>query len=387
MKIHEYQGKELFAKYGVPVPKGGSAFDVESAVKVAESIGSWPVVVKAQIHAGGRGKGGGVKLAKNVDEARAHIKAILGMTLVTRQTGPKGRLVKRLLVEAGCNIARELYLGILPDRETGMHLIMASAAGGMEIEEVAEHSPEKIVKVYVDPSSGLLDFQAREVAVGLGLPAAATRQFLAMLKNLFRLYLDYDASMVEINPLVLTADNQVICLDAKVDVDSNALYRHPDILEYRDVEEEDPHEVEAFKYDLAYIKLDGGNVGNLVNGAGLAMATMDAIKAAGAVPANFLDVGGGANAEKIANAFRILLSDPNIKGILINIFGGILRCDTLANGVVQAAKATQLSVPLVVRMEGTNVEEGRRILRESGLPMTTATTLTDAAQKIAAAVK
>jgi succinyl-CoA synthetase beta subunit len=295
--------------------------------------------------------------------------------------------VKRLLIEAGCAIDKELYLGILPDRETGMHLIMASAAGGMEIEEVAEHSPEKIVKVYIDPSSGLLDFQAREVAVGLGLPAGAMKQFLAMLKNLFRLYLDYDASMVEINPLVLTKDEKVICLDAKVDVDSNALYRHPDILAYRDIEEEDPHEVEAFKYDLAYIKLDGGNVGNMVNGAGLAMATMDAIKAAGGAPANFLDVGGGANAEKIANAFRILLSDPNIKGILINIFGGILRCDTLANGVIQAAKETKLSVPLVVRMEGTNVEEGRRLLKESGLPMTTATTLTDAARKIAAAVK
>ncbi|HUW41158.1 MAG TPA: ADP-forming succinate--CoA ligase subunit beta [Rectinemataceae bacterium] len=387
MKIHEYQAKELFAKYGVPVPKGEAAFDVESAVQVAAGLGSWPVVVKAQIHAGGRGKGGGVKLAKNIAEAREHAKSILGMTLVTRQTGPKGRLVRRLLVEEGCRIAKELYLGILPDRETGMHLVMASAAGGMEIEEVAETSPERIVRVYVDPLAGLLDYQAREVAEGLGIPKAASKQFLGMLKNLFRLYLDYDASMVEVNPLVLTEDDKVLCLDAKVDVDSNALYRHPDILACRDTDEEDPHEIEAFKYGLAYIKLEGGNVGNMVNGAGLAMATMDAIKAAGAAPANFLDVGGGASAEKIANAFRILLSDPNIKGILINIFGGILRCDTLANGVLAAARETKLSVPLVVRMEGTNVEEGRRILRESGLPMITADSLTDAAEKIAAAVK
>ncbi len=387
MKIHEYQAMELFAKYGVPVPKGEAVFDVESAVEVAAGLGSWPVVVKAQIHAGGRGKGGGVKLAKNIAEAREHAKSILGMTLVTRQTGPKGRLVRRLLVEEGCRIAKELYLGILPDRETGMHLVMASAAGGMEIEEVAETSPERIVRVYVDPLAGLLDYQAREVAEGLGLPKAASKQFLGMLKNLFRLYLDYDASMLEINPLVLTEDDKVLCLDAKIDVDSNALYRHPDILAYRDTDEEDPHEIDAFKYGLAYIKLEGGNVGNMVNGAGLAMATMDAIKAAGAAPANFLDVGGGASAEKIANAFHILLSDPNIKGILINIFGGILRCDTLANGVLAAVRETKLSVPLVVRMEGTNVEEGRRILRESGLPMITADSLTDAAEKIAAAVK
>ena len=387
MKIHEYQGKELFAKYGVPVTKGGSAFDVETAVRVAEGIGTWPVVVKAQIHAGGRGKGGGVRLARNPAEAREHIEAILGMTLVTKQTGPKGRLVRRLLVEEGCSIAKELYLSILPDRETGMHLILASCAGGMEIEEVAERNPGSIVKILVDPLSGLLDFQAREVANGLGIPAAAMRRFLPMLKNLFHLYLDCDASMVEINPLVLTSDDRVLALDAKVDIDDNALFRHPDILAYRDIDEEDPYEVEAFKHGLSYIKLEGGNVGNMVNGAGLAMATMDAIKAAGAEPANFLDVGGGANAEKIANAFRILLSDPNIKGVLINIFGGILRCDTLANGVIQAAKETKINVPLVVRMEGTNVEEGRRLLRESGLSMTTATTLTDAARKIAAAVK
>jgi succinyl-CoA synthetase beta subunit len=387
MKIHEYQGKELFAKYGIPIPKGGSALDFETAVRVAEGIGSWPLVVKAQIHAGGRGKGGGVKLAKDLAEARTHIGAILGMNLVTKQTGPKGRLVKRLLVEEGCTIARELYLSMLPDRESGCNLIMASAAGGMEIEEVAEATPEKIIRVLVDPLSGLLDYQAREVAFGLGIPTVAMKQFIAVLKNLYRLFVDYDCSLLEINPLVLTADEKVLALDAKIDVDANALYRHPDVLAYRDVDEEDPHEVEAFKYDLSYIKLDGGNVGNMVNGAGLAMATMDAIKAAGAAPANFLDVGGGANAEKIANAFRILLSDPNIKGILINIFGGILRCDTLANGVVTAARATKLSVPLVVRMEGTNVDEGRRILRESGLPMTTATTLTDAAQKIAAAVR
>ncbi len=387
MKIHEYQAKELLAKYGVPVPKGGPAFDIETAVGVAEGIGAWPVVVKAQIHAGGRGKGGGVRLAKDAAEAREHIQAILGMTLITKQTGPKGRLVRRLLVEEGCDIAKELYLGILPDRETGMHLVIASASGGMEIEEVAERNPESIVRVLIDPLAGLPDFQAREVATGLGLPAAEARRFLPTLKNLFRLYLDYDASMVEINPLVLTGDGRVLALDAKVDIDDNALFRHPDILAFRDIDEEDPYEVEAFKHGLSYINLEGGNVGSMVNGAGLAMASMDAIKAAGAVPANFLDVGGGANAEKIANALRILLSDPNIKGILINIFGGILRCDTLANGLIQAAKEIKINVPLVVRIEGTNVEEGRRLLRESGLPMTTATTLTDAAIKIAAAVK
>ncbi len=387
MKIHEYQAKELFKKFSVPVPRGGPAFSVEEALKVAEVIGTFPVVVKAQIHAGGRGKGGGVKLAHSLDEVKTHAKKIYGMNLVTKQTGPEGKQVNRLLVEQGCNIAKELYLSILPDRESAKIVIMASEAGGMDIEEVAEKTPEKLIKVYVDPLLGIQPFQLGEVAFGLNLPKPAIKPFKALLKNLYTLFTTYDCSLVEINPLVLTKDDDVCAIDAKVDIDSNALYRHKDVIEYRDTEEEDPLEVEASKFNLNYINLGGkGTVGNMVNGAGLAMATMDAIKAAGAEPANFLDVGGGANAESIANGFKILLSDKNIKGILINIFGGILRCDVLAQGVVQAAKETGLKIPLVVRMEGTNVEEGKRILKESGLSMITANNLKDASEKIAEAV-
>ena len=388
MKVHEYQAKELFRKFDVPVPKGGVANTPEEAVRVAEEIGIFPVVVKAQIHAGGRGKGGGVKLARSSEEVKALANEIHGMTLVTKQTGPEGRLVQKLLVEQGCNIAKELYLSILPDRETAKIIIMASEAGGMDIEEVAEQTPEKIIKVYIDPLAGIQGYHLNEVAFGLNIPKPALKQFGKMLRSLYKMFVQYDCSMLEINPLVLTAEDEVLAIDAKLDVDGNALYRHKDVQEYRDTDEEDPLEVEASEYNLNYINLGGtGNVGNMVNGAGLAMATMDAIKAAGAEPANFLDVGGGADAEMIANGFRILLSDKNVKGILINIFGGILRCDTLANGVVQAAKETLLSIPLVVRMEGTNVEEGKKILADSGLDMITADNLKDASEKIAAAVQ
>lgn len=382
MKIHEYQAKELFTKYGVPIPNGGVAFSTEEACSVADTLGGYPVVVKAQIHTGGRGKGGGVKLAGGADEVKTNADDILGMTLVTHQTGPEGRLVKKVLVEQGLNIASELYLSILPDRATAKNIIMASEAGGMDIEAVAADTPEKIIKVLVDPLTGLQAYHCREVAFGLNLPAEAMKPFFKLLTSLYRMFCDYDCSLVEINPLVLTAENDVIALDAKVDVDSNALFRHKDILEYRDLDEEDPLEVEASNYNLNYINLDG-NVGNMVNGAGLAMATMDIIKMAGADPANFLDVGGGASAEMVENGFRIILSDPNVKGILINIFGGILRCDVLATGVVEAAKKTNIAVPVVVRMEGTNVEEGRRILAESGLNLITAVDLKDAAEKVA----
>ncbi len=382
MKIHEYQAKELFKKYGVPIPEGGVAFSTDEAGTVAETLGGYPVVVKAQIHAGGRGKGGGVKLAGSAAEVKTNADEILGMTLVTHQTGPEGRLVKKVLVEQGLNIASELYLSILPDRATAKNIIMASEAGGMDIEAVAADTPEKIIKVLVDPLTGLQAYHCREVAFGLNLPPAAMKPFFKLLTSLYRMFTDYDCSLVEINPLVLTAENDVIALDAKVDVDSNALFRHKDIQEYRDLDEEDPLEVEASQYNLNYINLDG-NVGNMVNGAGLAMATMDIIKMAGADPANFLDVGGGASAEMVENGFRIILSDKNVKGILINIFGGILRCDVLATGVVEAAKKTNIAVPVVVRMEGTNVEEGRRILAESGLNLTTAVDLKDAAEKVA----
>ncbi len=383
MKIHEYQAKELFAKFDVPVPRGGVAFTPEEAKKVAETLGGYPVVVKAQIHAGGRGKGGGVKLAQSLDEAGSLADAIIGMTLVTHQTGPKGQPVKKVLVEQGLNIAKELYLSILPDRATAKNIIMASEAGGMDIETVAEETPEKIIKVYVDPLLGIQPYHIREAGFGLNIPPAAMKSFSRLLGNLYKLFASYDCSLVEINPLVLTAEDEVLALDAKMDVDSNALYRHKDVQEYRDLDEEDPLEVEASKYNLNYINLGGGNVGNMVNGAGLAMATMDIIKQAGAEPANFLDVGGGANAEMVENGFRIILGDSNVKGILINIFGGILRCDVLATGVVEAAKKVGLNVPVVVRMEGTNVEEGRKILADSGLKLTSAVDLKDAAQKVA----
>jgi len=386
MKIHEYQAKELFKKFGVPVPEGAVAFSTSEAVEVAEKLGSFPVVVKAQIHAGGRGKGGGVKLAKSMEDVGVAADQIIGMNLVTHQTGPEGRLVKKVLVEQGLNIANELYLSIIPDRSTAQVVVMASEAGGMDIEEVAEKTPEKIIKVYINPLQGIQAYHCREAAFGLNLPAAAVKPFTAMLNSLYRLFVAYDCSLLEINPLVLTTGDTVMALDAKVNFDDNALFRHKDLLEYRDLDEEDPLEIEASKFNLNYINLDG-NVGNMVNGAGLAMATMDIIKLAGAEPANFLDVGGGASAEMVENGFRIILSDKNVRGILINIFGGILRCDVLAQGVVEAAKKTGISVPVVVRMEGTNVEEGRRILAESGLNLTTAVDLKDAAEKVAGIVK
>jgi succinyl-CoA synthetase beta subunit len=386
MKIHEYQAKELFKKYGVPVPEGAVVFKSDEAVAVAKKLAGYPVVVKAQIHAGGRGKGGGVKLAQSADEVQSAAREIIGMNLVTPQTGKEGRLVKKILVEQGLNIEKELYLSIIPDRASAQIVVMASEAGGMDIEAVAAKTPERIIKVFINPLLGMQPYHCRAVAFGLNLSPAVIKPFVAMLKNLYRLFVDYDCSLAEINPLVITAEEAVIALDAKVNFDDNALFRHPDIQDYRDLDEEDPLEVEASKFNLNYINLDG-NVGNMVNGAGLAMATMDIIKQAGAEPANFLDVGGGASAEMVENGFRIILSDKNVKGILINIFGGILRCDVLANGVVGAAKKTGIKVPVVVRMEGTNVEEGRKILADSGLNLITATDLRDAAQKIAAMVQ
>lgn len=382
MKIHEYQSKELFASRGIPVPKGVVAETVEEARQAAEKIGTFPMAVKAQIHAGGRGKGGGVKLARSMEEVVSHAEAILGMTLVTPQTGPEGRRVKRVLIEAGLDIASELYLSLTVDRETASVLIMASVAGGMDIEEVAEKSPEKIIKVRVNPLAGISGYHCRAVAYGLGLPPAAIKSFLKILPALYNLFVDYDCSMVEINPLVVTKDDEILALDAKVSFDSNALFRHKDILGYRDFDEEDPLDVEASKFNLNYINMDG-TVGNMVNGAGLAMAVMDTIKLAGAEPANFLDVGGGATAEMIENGFRIILSDKKVKALLINIFGGILRCDILAQGVVAAARNIRINVPIVVRMEGTNVEEGRRILAESGLNLSTAVDLKDAGEQVA----
>ncbi len=387
MKIHEYQAKELFRKHGVAVPDGAAASSVEEAAAAADRLGAYPVVVKAQIHAGGRGKGGGVKVAADAAAFQEAARSILGMTLVTKQTGPEGRLVKKLLVEQGLNIAKELYLSILPDRATAKMIVMASEAGGMDIEEVAEKTPEKIIKIYVDPLLGIQGYHLRRAAFGLRMPKEAMKSFTVLLKNLYNLCVAYDASLVEINPLVLTAENEVIALDAKMDFDDNALYRHPDVAAYRDLDEEDPTEVEASKHHLNYIHLGGdGNVGNMVNGAGLAMATMDCIKFAGGKPVNFLDVGGGASAEQIENGFRILQNDPNVKAILINIFGGILRCDRLANGVVQAAQKVGMRVPVIIRMEGTNLEEGRRILDASGLELINAVDLKDAAQKLKEAI-
>jgi succinyl-CoA synthetase beta subunit len=388
MKIHEDQAKELFRKHGVAVPDGGVAFTINEAKAVAETLGAYPVVVKAQIHAGGRGLGGGVKVAKTPEEFDTHVNHILGMNLVTKQTGPGGKLVKKLLIEQGLNIAKELYLSILPDRATAKMIIMASEAGGMDIEDVAAKTPEKIIKVYVDPNVGIQGYHLRQTAFGLNMPAACMKPFSVLLKNLYTLAVSYDCSLVEINPLIITAENDVIALDGKMDFDDNALYRHPDVKEYRDLDEEDPTEVEAGSYGLNYIHLgEGGNVGNMVNGAGLAMATMDCIKYAGGKPVNFLDVGGGASAEQIENGFRILQSDENVKAILINIFGGILRCDRLANGVVQAAKTVGMRVPVIIRMEGTNLEEGRKILAESGLELVTAKDLKDAAEKLKQAIQ
>ena len=385
MKIHEYQAKQLFKAYNVPVPDGKVAFSVDEAKKAAANLGNFPVVVKAQIHAGGRGKGGGVKLAASMEEVETLASETLGMTLITHQTGPEGRLVKKLLVEAGQKIEKELYLSLLVDRATASVVIMASRDGGMDIEEVAAKTPERIIKVYVDPLMGIQGYQLRQVGFALELPSSAMKPFSALLSNLYRFFIANDCSMVEINPLILTLDDKVLALDAKVDFDSNALYRHKDLMALRDLDEEDPLEIEASKYNLNYINLDG-NVGNIVNGAGLAMATMDIIKNAGATPANFMDVGGGATSEQVENAFRIILADDKVKAVLINIFGGILRCDIFAQGVVDAAKKTNINIPVVVRMEGTNVEKGKKILSNAGLNLTTAVDLFDAAQKIAAAV-
>jgi succinyl-CoA synthetase beta subunit len=380
MKIHEYQAKAILAKYNVPVPRGEVAYTVEEAEAAAKNIGG-SVVVKAQIHAGGRGKGGGVKIAKNANEAAELAKHMLGMTLVTHQTGPEGRIVQRLLIEETLPIDRELYLGIVLDRELSVPVFMASAAGGMEIEEVAAKTPEMILKEPLKPGLGLQPFQARKLAFGMGVPNASVNAAAAAMTALAKATEAIDASLAEINPFILTKDGKVYALDAKINLDDNALYRHRDLLELRDLNEEDPLEVEASRFGLNYIKLEG-NIACMVNGAGLAMATMDIIKYAGGRPANFLDVGGGASAEQIKNAFRILLSDASVKAVLINIFGGILRCDTLANGVVSAARELEVKIPVVVRMEGTNVELGQKILKESGLNFTVADGMKDAAEKV-----
>ena len=375
----------MFRQYGVPVPEGSVAFSADEARDIAGTLGGFPVVVKAQIHAGGRGKGGGVKLAGSMAEVETLANDILGMTLVTHQTGPEGRLVKKLLIEAGQEIKKELYLSLLVDRATASVVIMASRDGGMDIEEVAAKTPERIIKVHVDPLMGIQGYQLRQIGFGLELPPAAMKQFSGLLSNLYKFFAANDCSLVEINPLILTGDDQVLALDAKVDFDSNALYRHKDLMELRDLDEEDPLEIEASEFNLNYINLDG-NVGNIVNGAGLAMATMDIIKNAGATPANFMDVGGGASAEQVENAFRIILADEKVKAVLINIFGGILRCDIFAQGVVDAARKTGINIPVVVRMEGTNVDKGKQILADAGLNLTSAVDLADAAEKIAAAV-
>lgn len=385
MKIHEYQGKEILKKFGVTVPIGMVAFTVEEAVRGAERIGGNVWVVKAQIHAGGRGKGGGVKLARSLDEVRDRASEILGMRLVTHQTGHEGRIVKRLLIEQGMNIAKELYVGITLDRGCSQNVVMASTEGGVEIEKVAEESPEKIHKEYVHPGVGLQQFQARKLCFALGLTGDAFKNGVKFMQSLYRAYEATDASLAEINPLVITQQGEVIALDAKMNFDDNALYRHADILAMRDMDEEDPLEVEASKSNLNYIKLDG-NVGCMVNGAGLAMGTMDIIKLAGGMPANFLDVGGGASAETVESGFRIILKDPNVKAVLINIFGGIVRCDRVANGVVQAAKNVNIHVPIVIRLAGTNADLAADILKNSGLSFLVAGSLKDAAEKVTKAI-
>jgi succinyl-CoA synthetase beta subunit len=381
MKIHEYQGKELLRKFGVAVPRGVVARTPDEAGRAAKELGTEVVVVKAQIHAGGRGKGGGVKLAKSAEEARSIAKQMLGMKLVTHQTGPEGREVRVLLIEEGLPIDREFYLGIVLDRASGRPVFMASSAGGMDIEEVAAKTPEKIMKETVNPAVGFRSFQARKLAFGLGIPGELISQAVKFMQALYAAYEQMDASLVEINPFLLTKDNRLIALDAKINFDDNALFRHKDFLELRDLNEEEPLEIEASKFDLNYIKLDG-NIACMVNGAGLAMATMDIIKLAGGEPANFLDVGGGASQERVEAAFRILLADANVKAVLINIFGGIVRCDMVARGVVEAAKNLGIKVPVVVRLEGTNVEEGQRVIRESGLNFTVANGMKDAAEKV-----
>jgi succinyl-CoA synthetase beta subunit len=386
MNIHEYQAKEVLRKFGVVTLKGKLAHSPEEAVAAAKEIGGSVWVVKAQIHAGGRGKGGGVKVAKSLDEVADYAKKIIGMTLVTHQTGPEGKVVQKVFIEQGCNIAKEYYVACLIDRVTGRAAMMASREGGMDIEEVAEHNPDAIKKVDIDPTVGLMPFQARQLAFEIGMEPEIVNKATKFFMGLYNAFITTDCSIAEINPLVVTADKEVLCLDAKMNFDSNALFRHPDIVEMRDLNEEEPSEIEASKYDLAFIKLDG-NIGCLVNGAGLAMATLDIIKLHGSSPANFLDVGGGANKEKVTEAFKIILKDPNVKGILVNIFGGIMKCDIIADGVISASKELGLKVPLVVRLEGTNVELGKKMLRESGLNITPADNLTDAAKKIVAAVK
>jgi succinyl-CoA synthetase beta subunit len=380
MKIHEYQAKAILARHGVPVPRGEVTFAAADAVDIAKRLGTGVVVVKAQIHAGGRGKGGGVKLARSPQDAEKLARAMIGMTLITHQTGPEGRVVGRVLIEEGLQMQRELYLSIVLDRAAGRPVIMASAAGGMDIEEVAEKTPEKIVRVHVSPGVGIVPFEARQLGFGIGLDAPQVNKFVKVVTALFDAYLATDASLVEINPLVVTASGDLLALDAKMNFDDNALYRHPDLKEMRDTGEEDPLEIEASKFSLNYIRLEG-NIGCMVNGAGLAMATMDIIKLSGGEPANFLDVGGGANAEQIRNAFKILISDKNVQAVLINIFGGILRCDVLAQGVIAAVKELGVRMPIIIRMEGTNVDEGKRLLKESGLNFTTADSMDEAADK------
>jgi succinyl-CoA synthetase beta subunit len=386
MNIHEYQAKGLLAGYGVAIPRGGVAYTVKEAEKVARDLKGSVWVVKAQIHAGGRGKGGGVKVVKSIKEVASTAKDILGMQLVTPQTGPEGKEVKRIYVEEGCDIARELYLGVLIDRVTSRVTVMASTEGGMEIEEVAAKTPEKIIKVAIDPATGMQPYHARELAFGLGLEGDQIRNGVKFMMALYEAFMGLDCSLAEINPLVVTGSGDVIALDAKMNFDDNALFRHGNVAELRDEAEEDPAELEASKHDLNYIKLDG-NIGCMVNGAGLAMATMDIIKLYGGSPANFLDVGGGATRERVTTAFKLILSDPNVEGILVNIFGGIMRCDVIAEGVVSAAREVSLHVPLVVRLEGTNVELGKKILNESGLSIVSADNLDDAAKKIVAQVK
>ena len=386
MKIHEYQGKEILREFGVPTPRGEACFSVEEAVAAARKLGGKVWVVKAQIHAGGRGKGGGVKVAKSLDEVRQFAGQILGMQLVTHQTGPEGQKVRRLLIEEGAQIVKELYVGMVVDRASQRVAMLASSEGGMEIEEVAKHSPEKIHTVRIDPTTGLTEAEASKVAREIGIPDVANAEAVKVLQGLYRAFVEKDAMLAEINPLIVTADNRVVALDAKFNFDSNALYRRPEIVAYRDLDEEDPAEIEASKFDLSYIQLDG-NIGCLVNGAGLAMATMDIIKLYGGSPANFLDVGGGANKEKVTEAFKLMLKNPSLKAILVNIFGGIMKCDVIAEGVVAAAREVNLTVPLVVRLEGTNVELGKKILADSGLPIISGNDMADAAQKVVAAAK
>ncbi|AFZ83525.1 succinyl-CoA synthetase beta subunit [Candidatus Kinetoplastibacterium blastocrithidii TCC012E] len=386
MKIHEYQGKELLRQFNVTVPRGIPAFSVEEAVFAAEKLGGSAWVIKAQIHAGGRGKGGGVKLARSLDEVKKISSEILGMQLITHQTSADGQKVRRLLVEEGADIKKEYYFSIVTDRGTQKNCIMASSEGGMDIEEVAAKSPEKILKVFVDPSEGLTNLESEKLARGIGIPESSIKKASLEFIKLYKTYCDTDASLVEINPMILSGNGDIVCLDAKFNFDSNSLFRHPEILEYRDLDEEDPSEIEASKFDLAYIQLDG-NIGCLVNGAGLAMATMDTIKLFGGEPANFLDVGGGATASKVTEAFKIMLKNKGVKAILVNIFGGIMRCDVIAEGVIEACKAVNLKVPLVVRMKGTNEELGKKMLAESGLPIISADTMAEAATKVVSAVK